>query len=221
MNLVFKNTISRIVIILGVISLIYVALSHGLASFKYNYTKNQLEYWSSTDQIPNPVSYQLTKESIRSVNALWPTNPNYIDTRASVLIWGYYEELEDPDILNVAMEHFEQSIRTRPIWPWTWTEWVMTKWRLDEYDDDMLNGLITLDKVGPYTGEANLVLVDVGLQMIAQRPELTAQLKPLIEKHYLRAELNGVIIRQMRALKEEHENTEWLPDLVYWKDRES
>ena len=177
-------------------------------------------YWAQSESVSEQ-DYNSAKNSIYSATALWSDNPTYLATKASLITWGTYENFESSDTLAAALEHYESAIKSQILSPWIWSEWVMTKWRLSEYDEDMLRGLLSLDIVGPYTTEANLVVVDAGLQLISERPDYFETLQPVILKHYLRAEYNPNTINEMKSLKVEHDNPDWLPDLVYWRWREA
>ena len=200
--------------------LLYLALSHGLSSFKYNYTKNNLTYWAQSESVSEQ-DYHSAKDAIYSANALWSDNPTYLASQANLITWGAYENFETKETLSKALHLYESALESQIMSPWIWSEWVMTKWRLLQYDESMLKGLLYLDRVGPYTAEANIVVVDAGLQLISKRPDFSETLQPVILDHYLRAEYNPNTINQMRSLKKDHGNPDWLPDLVYWRWRDA
>ncbi len=220
MTIIFHSRLGRLSIILSVIVMIYLAMSHGLSSFKYNFAKNNLLLWTETSSVTKP-AYESVKRSIYSATALWPNNPTYLASKASVLTWGTYDEYEPFGTLENSLNLLQHALEYQPLSPWIWSEWVMTKWRMEDYDDAMLEGIVYLGAAGPYTGEANVTIVDAGLHLMSKRPDFADRLKPLVLNHYLRSEYNGHIIRQMRSLKEDYGNPEWLPELIHWRDRQN
>ena len=192
---------------------IYVVFSIGYASMQYNLAKNYLERWTDTRTVSNQDNYQRAKTAINKALNRHPDNPVYQESLASILVWGDYAGFESTEAVEQALSTYKGVIRSRPLWPWAWSEWVMTKWRLEQYDEEMLRGLLRLEEVGPYIGAANLTVVDAGLELMEQRPDFEAQLKPLVEAHYKRSFTNGQIRNQMLELLDEHDNTAWLREI--------
>lgn len=210
----------RVVISAFVLFLTYLATGHGISSFQYNFTNNNLSLWASRDVLPSSEEIVRAEQAIISAEKLWPDNPTYLMNQAAVYIWGTYSENEPGDKLLASLNNYERALAHQPLSPWVWSEWVMTKWRLEQYDSAMSNGIISLDTAGPYTGEANLTVVNAGLKLLSKKPEYDDDLRDIILSHYRRAEYNGKIFRQMRQLKEDYDNPDWLPELVFWLDRQ-
>jgi len=198
---------------------VYNAVSAGFSDFYYNHTQNHIKSWSENKKINTLIEYQSVKSAILSATRLQSRNSVYKEKLASVLVWGYYSGYETKAALRQALENFNDASALNPLRPWPLAEVVMTKWRLEEYDHDMLDAIKLLAIIGPNTPEANLTVVNAGLKLISKRPEFEQQLRSIIIEHYLSAEYDGRITGQMRQIKRDYNNPEWLPELVYWRDK--
>ena len=198
-----------ILLVIGVVT----AFSIGYASIQYNLAKNHLEIWNDSGEVTSKDHYESAHRAINKATKWHPDNPVYQEIKATILVWGHYAGFESELALDHALKSYTDAKQSRPLWPWVWSEWVMTKWRLKQYDEEMLDGLLQLEEVGPFIGVANLTMVDAGLQLIRKRPEYSTQLVPLIEQNFRRSFTNGKIRKEMRRLVQNHENGQWLLDI--------
>ena len=210
MGVIVKKAAVRNLIIVMLLLLTFLAGAAGYASLQYNFAKNNLDLWVKSGKVTSQKSYLSSKKAIISANFWHSNNPVYLESQASILVWGVYAEFEDESLYQQALDLYWQSLQLRPMWPWAWSEWVMTKWRLKQYDEAMLNGLMKLSQYGPYTGEVHITVVDAGLQLMRKRPEFAGQIKPVVKRHYLRSRKNGHVRKQVKAAVESHENGAWL-----------
>ncbi len=119
-------------------------------------------------------------------------HPHYLNTQATVLLWrsDTVEEAtkrQEADFRD-ALDLYTRSASLRPLWPNTWAAMAMIKWRLDEFDADMLGYINNADKLGPYIPSVHVDLVRLGFALL-QRDPFTQHV--FFKRHLLRGLNSG------------------------------
>jgi len=86
----------------------------------------------------------------------------------------------------------------------------MTKWRLNELDDELVQSLYMLDKYGPYTAATHYVIVDLGLTLITEKTKYAQEIEPLVKKHYQRGLSNPQAVKTLKDITSYYEADELL-----------
>ena len=161
-----------------IFSLLIFAISfpvkYGIANVQYYAADHLLISWHKSPQTLNVKSWQQAFKSINKANELQPNHPLYLDIKGKVLLWGLNlsdsEIMPKPQLLNLALNSFKQSLKIRPVWANTWIDLAMTKWHLNQIDDEFWLALEKAEKFGPYMPEVNLGLSTI---YMAFWPQLT------------------------------------------------
>jgi len=133
-----------------------------------------------------------------------PDNPQYLITLGSIQEQGAFDGHADDSNFRLALASYDKSIQQRPLWPMTWISKVMTKWELGEIDNEMWNALVMLEKTGPYTKEANIAIVDVGLMLMSENTVYAKRAEQLAAEHYRRCINNSWGLKQLKEIVTEY-----------------
>ena len=177
----------------------------GLANLSF-YTAHQLtERWRLAGKIQDTQSFEKALLAIQKANQLHPHNPYYLITQALVYEWGAVENVpnSDKDYLDQARAYYLEAIKKRPSWPVTWATLAILKWRLGEFDQQMIDYLLQADKFGPNKPEVHKAWLEIGLYLYQQKSPLTPQviaglrrhLKLMLQEHRSRAKAIKTIER--------------------------
>lgn len=142
------------------------AFRYGMANIYYYKVKNTLDSWSESPDKSSIEQYWLAKSDILQANDFHPQNAYYLDIMGQVYQWGAIFEFEDKqEALNSAKALYLQSTQLRPLWPDTWASLVMVKWRLQQFDDEMLLYLGKANNLGPQKPVVNILFSHLGLAL--------------------------------------------------------
>ncbi len=147
---------------------LFVALRFTSASFDFYKVQNIVTSWQEQGNTQTIEEYQLAKTAIESAVDSQPSHPLYQDLLGQVSEWGAiagYEEAESS--LRLAKAHYLRATQLRPLWPVTWASLAMVKWRLQEFDDEMLLYLQRASELGPQKPEVHILYVKLGMALYA------------------------------------------------------
>jgi hypothetical protein len=155
------------------------ALYFGLASF-HNYSViNMLKHWQSSPLEHTYIDYSRTKAKAQQVVLHHPDNAEYWDLSAQVNEWGFifgYEKHESA-LLEVKKQYL-RATELRPLWPESWASLVKTKWRLQEFDEEMLYYFERATLLGPQKPKVHLVVIELGLALYANNHLMLLNIRP-------------------------------------------
>lgn len=161
---------------------IFNAFKFGSASLDFHMVKNVFQLWQDEQDQQSPQQYQQAKDAIYSANKSHPHHPLYIDLLGQTNEWGAIAEYDDPATsLLAAKAYYLQATKIRPTWPVTWASLVMVKWRLQEFDDEMLFYLNNADHFGPKKPEVNILFVELGIALYKSNHNLLISLRGRLE----------------------------------------
>jgi len=204
----------KIVLSVLLLWLIVMAGKMGYANLHFWSADNQLSKWSREDKVDSEASYRKTLSAIEIATAYHPGNPRYLITTGLIQEWAVFGDISigkeaREDYLN-ALENYSKAIQLRPYWPWAWGSMLMTKWRLNELDDELVQSLYMLDKYGPYTAATHYVIVDLGLTLITEKTKYAQEIEPLVKKHYQRGLSNPQAVKTLKDITSYYEADELL-----------
>ena len=147
---------------------LFVAMRFTAASFDFYKVRNIVTSWQEQGNTQSIEEYHLAKRAIESAVDSQPSHPLYQDLLAQVYEWGAISGYEPAEqALNAAKTHYLLATQLRPLWPVTWGSLAMIKWRLQEFDDEMLSYLDMAAKLGPKKPEVHLLYVQLGMALYA------------------------------------------------------
>jgi hypothetical protein len=141
------------------------ALRFGAASLDYYYVQNTIEKWQLSGEKQQKTDYISAKESINKAEALHFTHPLYADLSGQIVEWGVVAGYAELDYLSQAKTDYLRATSLRPAWPVTWASLAMIKWRLNEFDDEMLNYIVKADELGSQKPEVHAFFAEIGLAL--------------------------------------------------------
>jgi hypothetical protein len=163
---------------------IFSAYQYGTASLSFYRVSNILAQWQTQGDKQTNEQYLLAKQNIISALDKHPNHPLYLDVMAQIYEWGAISGYENnKQALGMAKQYYLQATRLRPTWPVTWASLVMVKWRLQEFDEEMLGFLVNADKFGPFIPEVHILLSQIGLALYKNNNPLLINIRPVFERH--------------------------------------
>ena len=171
------------VILLYLISTAFTQMSAAMHYYKAN---NRLVQWAAQGNIASNSDYENTKSTAKQAVKLSNNNPLYLDVLADVYQWGLYQNFESNSakVVEEAMQLYQLSIQNRPVWPVTWANMAMLKWRINEFDSEFKLYLNQADKLGRSQPEVHLLFTELGLAAYKARHPLYTEYQQRI-KHRL------------------------------------
>jgi hypothetical protein len=169
-----------LIAILGSIS----AYQYGTASLSFYRVNNILSQWQIQGHKQTKEQYLLAKQYIISALDNQPYHPLYVDVMAQIYEWGAISGYEDSkQALGMAKQYYLQASQLRPSWPVTWASLVMVKWRLQEFDEEMLLYLANASRFGPQKPEVHILYTQLGLTFYNNNNPLLIGIRPQFERH--------------------------------------
>lgn len=159
---------------------IFNALRFGGASVEYNSVRNAINAWQADARIQSKEEFEQTKTAIYLANALHSSNPLYMDLNGLIKEWGAVSGFEEKDSLIKAKMNYLETTKVRPLWPVTWANLAMVKWRLQEFDDEMLGYLAKADELGPQSFEVHVLFSHIGISLYAANHPMYAKIKDIV-----------------------------------------
>jgi hypothetical protein len=154
-------------------------LHFGLASF-HNYSViNMLKHWQDSPLVHNYDDYARIKGKAQQVVLYHPHNAEYWDLKAQVHEWGFifgYEKHEGA-LLDIKKQYL-RATELRPLWPDSWASLVKLKWRLKEFDDEMLHYFERATVLGPQKPKVHLTVIELGLSLYANNHLMLLNIRP-------------------------------------------
>lgn len=172
----FINSTLVIICLCGIAT----AYRYGIASVNFYNVKNSIEKWNTDPADSALVSYLRVKNNSLVANKYHPDNALYVDLMAQVEEWGVIFEYENfTDGLTSAKQRYLEATQLRPLWPVTWASLVKVKWRLQEFDDEMLYYLERANTLGPKKSEVNIIIADLGLALYKNNHPMLLKIRPI------------------------------------------
>lgn len=186
------------VIFISLIGLIN-AFRFGAASLDYYFVRNSIELWQDQGLVQDKQQYDSAKRAISTANTLHSSNPLFVELRAQISEWGALSEFEPSGSLSTAKANYLLATEIRPLWPVTWTNLALLKWRLQEFDDEMLLYLEKADALGRQKSEVHLLYTKLGLALYKSNHPMYTKLKDTVHERIRKGLRSHIIRYEIRA----------------------
>ena len=192
---------------------IFHAFKFTAASVSYFESKKIVDNWSNAGVVKSQNEYEIALGSINNALFFQPEKPLYIEMYAQILEWGYLNNFANQNDLRVAKTQYLLALKSRPLWPATYANLAMIKWRLQEFDDELRNYLIKADELGSQSQEVHLLYTRLGISLYQSNHPFYIEFKGEILAR-IRAGLRNANVRpQLLAFLTE---TNSLKDICRW-----
>jgi tetratricopeptide (TPR) repeat protein len=96
-----------------------------------------------------------------------PTNPD-INDYLGLSIEGRFADVAPKDetaapYRQEALMYYRKAVSLRPVWPYSWVNLALVKYRLGQTDAEFYKALHTATELGPWEPTVQRVVVDIGL----------------------------------------------------------
>lgn len=155
------------------------ALYFGMASFHNYSVLNMLKKWQDSPLEHNKNDYSRIKAEAQQSVLYHPDLAEYWELLAQVNEWGYIfgYEAHEGALLEVKNQYLHAS-ELRPLWPDSWASLVKLKWRLQEFDDQMLYYFERATQLGPQKPDVHMVVIELGLALYANNHFMLLNIRP-------------------------------------------
>lgn len=149
------------------IYIIYIAAHWGLADVYYRPAMNQLKSWSLGKVELESKDWDELRISLYKAHELDPNSPE-IHERLALAIEGRFSNAPANDAeaevyRKLALEHYRQSVKLRPVWPYAWNKLTVVKYRLGQIDDEFYEALHNAERLGRWEPIIQRMVIEVGL----------------------------------------------------------
>lgn len=141
------------------------AFRFGSAALDYYFVRNAIELWQNDANMQTNEEYLAAKNAIIEAGSWHASHALYADLSGQLAEWGVVAGYESKDALISAKADYLRAARLRPSWPVTWASLAVVKWRLQEFDDEMLKYLNMADKLGQQKPEVHVLFSELGLAL--------------------------------------------------------
>jgi len=196
------------VVLLVIVSVcgISTAYDYGVASVNFYNVKNNIEKWRNDPSASDVKHYLTTKNNSLLANQYHPDNALYLDMMAQVDEWGVILEFENAaEGLKSAKQHYLRATQLRPLWPVTWASLVKVKWRLQEFDDEMLYYLEQANVLGPKKPEVNILFANLGLALYKNNHPMLLQIRPMFYQRLAQGLVNPYSRKPVQQIIEKYQ----------------
>lgn len=156
------------------------AFRFGGASLDYYMVRNAINEWQVKARIQTQAEFNQAKSAIQTANILHRSNPFYIDLSGQIKEWGAVSGFDERDGLLLAKINYLQATKIRPLWPVTWANLAMVKWRLQEFDEEMLGYLMKANELGSQTIEVHILFSRIGISLYAANNPMYTEIKQIV-----------------------------------------
>ncbi|MBF7074882.1 hypothetical protein ISG33_15880 [Glaciecola sp. MH2013] len=212
--------------LLFIVALIGLVLSsrNGLASLEFYSVNNMLEQWQEDE---SKAEKQLNEALLNTLkaNSLHPSHPMYIDILGQLNEWTALsvhsgdEQLNDKnEQLEKAKTFYRSAILQRPTWPVTHASLLIVKWRMAEFDEEMVSAISNAIKFGPKKPEVHLALIQFGLASYQSNHPFYAHVRAVLPEYIELGMRNKLIKAQVLSTIQRYDakrtSCRWLSKLA-------
>ena len=185
---------------------IIITSQYGTASLDYYKTKSIMSLWQAEGVIESPEQYEKAKLAAYGAHNTHPNHALYLDLLGQIHEWGQISGYENQkQALQQAQNYYQSATQIRPIWSVTWASLANVKWRLQEFDDEMLLYLLRADQFGPRKREVNIFLSELGLALYDSNNLLLLNIIAKVKKRLTMGLLNPASRERVRAIIKKHD----------------
>ncbi|WP_394174017.1 hypothetical protein [Thalassotalea litorea] len=166
-------------LIIPLLILTLLASSYGLANIYFKQAEVRVKRWQIDTQLINEEDYRQALDYANKALLFHSGHNQYLEIKAQILEWGADEGIGQPraTALRQAKQLYLQSTSTRPTWPGTWAALAMLKWRMQEFDMEMVSYLKNAYAVGKNSPEVKLAYQQLGPVLRDYYPQLFASVE--------------------------------------------
>jgi ribosomal protein L31 len=170
----------------------YFSVKFGLASLHFYSVDNMLDNWNKEwtigqQESTNKIAMQIDSAMNKTIRAhqLHSSHPVYTDILGQLNEWDAIsaESALQHDKLQSAKRHYMKAIAQRPTWPVTHASLLVVKWRLGEFDEEMITAINAAKRNGPKKPEVHLALIQFGLASYKTNHPFYAEVRDILPQY--------------------------------------
>nr|WP_136250272.1 VpsP family polysaccharide biosynthesis protein [Ningiella ruwaisensis] len=181
-----KRRLVLFVMLLCVVG-VWNAFKFGMASLDYYVVRNEISRWQQTGSVQTEEDFLRAKRAIEAAQAKHHSHPLYADLAGQIEEWGVVAGYSDESQLKAAKSHYLRATELRPAWPVTWASLALIKWRMQEFDDELLGFLNNADRFGKQTPEVHILFLELGLALYNANHPFYIQIREQVQERLIKA----------------------------------
>ncbi|MDT0584076.1 VpsP family polysaccharide biosynthesis protein [Brumicola blandensis] len=183
LELIRTNLMLILVLLISLVGIFHSA-RFALSSLDFYAVKNLISQWQETESVKNTEDIARAKSHLERAKALHPAHPVYTDMLGQVFEWGALSgssnEIGD---LQQAKALYSAAIQQRPTWPVTYASLILVKWRLGEFDEELIESIKMVQTLGAKKPEVHAIIIRFGLATYAENHPFYAHVRDALPKY--------------------------------------
>ena len=185
----------------------YVAGSWGLADIYARPAILKLNKWKQGVVKIAPAEWKELNAKLSRAAELDGTNPEIHEWLGLAIegpyIGGSVDWNKASAARQLAAAQYRESIRLQPTWPYAWADLATVKFRLREFDGELLNAMHKSIELGPWEPGIQRVVADIGMSIWFRLKDPDREfILDLIRRSFMH--VNSGHVRNMEALIKKH-----------------
>lgn len=197
------------------------AFRYTAASLDFYFVRNIISLWQQKGEKQSEEQFNSAKLAIESALEYHGDHPLYVDLMAQIHEWGAIAGYEDKGVaLSQAKARYLEATKLRPAWPVTWASLVMVKWRMNEFDQEMLDYLNKANELGPRKPEVHILYTELGLALYKGNNLLFLDIRDEVHRRIALGLQNNqsreAVINSIKRHEAQKQVCRWLKDEKEW-----
>ena len=152
---------------------------------------------------PPTDQWQAAYTSLSTAIELVPNHPDYLETMASLYHWQVLLQERQPhqitESLNLSKDFYQQAIKLRPAWPFSWANFALIKQQLNELDEEYNHAIERAVTLGAWESKLQNIVTQATLPSWQQLNKDTQNL--VVENSFRALHSNA---REFIAIAKQH-----------------
>ncbi len=155
-----------------ILSVLFILLLSSLAAIVADINAHQVarleQRWTSNGVIPDGEQWQQARNYLDKALLLSPGHPDYLQASGRLSSWSFFIDSQHRGSVpfsaaGVGVEYFRRAVHTRPYWPYAWSELVLLKAQLGQFDQEYVDAWQHARKLGANERPVAANLLSAGL----------------------------------------------------------
>jgi hypothetical protein len=149
------------------LSLTYVATSWGLADLYAGLARYDIKKWQTANKAPDRAQWHKALARLETALRREPGSPQILENMGRLYTWRALvpgsTAGEVTGAQQTAADYYRKSLVQRPTSPYTWANLALTKYSLEETDDEFMHAIRQAVFLGPWEPDVQILVADAGL----------------------------------------------------------
>jgi len=153
------------------IVVIKISASWGLADVENQKARVYLKHWVNDANSFSTEDWDKAYSYVKSALEKDPYNPELLSLMGNVYEWNSFQsynqsqnnQFQNNQNRKLALDYYRNAVELRPQWPYTWSDIVLLKYKMSEFDQEFQLALNNATELGPWEPNVQKIISEVGL----------------------------------------------------------